>query len=147
MKRLLALTAFATLASASLAGGPGWHTSYDKAIAESKKTGKPILADFTGSDWCYWCKVLDKEVFETSEFKTWAKKNVVLLYLDYPQAKKLSPELTKQNEKLAEKFKIRGYPTVLVINSKGAEIGKLGYMEGGPKKWIAEAEKSVKKAK
>lgn len=145
MKRFLALAAFATLASLTLAGGPGWLTSYDEAIKESKKTGKPILADFTGSDWCYWCKRLDKEVFETAEFKTWAKQNVVLLYLDFPQKTKLSAKLTEQNSKLAEKFKIRGYPTVLVIDSKGTKKGELGYMEGGPSKWTAEANKFVKK--
>lgn len=103
------------------------------------------MADFTGSDWCHWCKVLDSEVFATKEFKTWAAKNVVLLTLDYPQATKQDPKLKKQNAELAEKFKIRGYPTVLIINSKGAKVGELGYAKGGPKAWIPMAEAAMKK--
>ncbi len=66
-----------------------WLDSYEEAAKISKETNKPILANFTGSDWCRWCKVLDKEVFRTDEFKTWASENVVLLELDFPKKKKL----------------------------------------------------------
>ena len=58
-----------------------WHDSYESAIEESQKTGKPILADFTGSDWCHWCVKLKTDVFETETFQNWAQDNVVLLEL------------------------------------------------------------------
>jgi thiol:disulfide interchange protein len=56
-----------------------WYEKLDDAVAASAKSGKPILADFTGSDWCHWCKLLKAEVFDTPEFATWAAKTVVLL--------------------------------------------------------------------
>ena len=58
-----------------------WNTDIVKATAESKKSKKPILLFFTGSDWCGWCIKLQKEVFTTDTFKKWAKENVVLLEL------------------------------------------------------------------
>ena len=41
----------------------GWEVNLDAAQAISIKTGKPILANFTGTDWCGWCIRLKKEVF------------------------------------------------------------------------------------
>ena len=79
MKKILVLVAFVLSAITVSAQDGKWLDSFDEAIKESKKTGKPILANFTGSDWCGWCIRLDKEVFSKSEFKEWADKNVVLL--------------------------------------------------------------------
>ena len=84
------------------AGGQGWLTSYDDAVAQAEATGKPILADFTGSDWCGWCIKLDKEVFSTSAFKEWASENVILLVVDFPRSKTLPAKLKKQNQKLKQ---------------------------------------------
>lgn len=136
---LLSLSIAAAFGTAS----EGWLTSYAEATKQSKKTGKPILANFTGSDWCHWCIVLHKEVFAKKEFTDWAKKNVILLELDYPSRKKLAASLTKQNDDLARKYEIRGYPTVLFLKADGTKIGRGGYMEGGPKPWIQRAEKML----
>jgi thiol-disulfide isomerase/thioredoxin len=59
---------------------PRWNDSYAEAIARSKVTGKPILANFTGSDWCGHCRDLAEEVFDPAEFAAWAKENVVLWF-------------------------------------------------------------------
>jgi len=66
-----------------------WYSDFDEAAKISKKTNKPILANFTGSDWCGWCIRLDKEVFSKKEFQKWADENVVLLTVDFPRRKKL----------------------------------------------------------
>lgn len=131
------------LGMAVSASAADWMTDYNKALALSKKTGKPILADFTGSDWCGWCIKLKQEVFSKPEFNTWAKKNVILLELDYPR--KAQPAALKaQNAKLAEKYQIQGYPTILFLGSKGQVIGKYGYDRGGPSVWTANASKMLK---
>ncbi len=122
-----------------------WLTSWDEAAKQSKKSGKPILIDFTGSDWCGWCIKLKKEVFDTPEFAAWAKKNVVLLEIDFPQNKPQSAELKKQNEALSEKYGIEGYPTILFVNAKGEKLGQYGYDKGGPSVWTKNAEKMLKK--
>jgi peroxiredoxin len=123
----------------------GWLTSFSEAQKLAKKSKKPILMDFTGSDWCGWCVKLKKEVFDHDEFKTWAAKNVVLLELDFPKQKELSDELKKQNAELKEKYPIRGYPTIVIVGADGDEIGRLGYEKGGPEAWIKAAEKAMKK--
>ena len=116
--------------------GLTWHTDVMKANEVSKATNKPIFAFFTGSDWCGWCKKLQADVFSKSEFIQWAKKNVVLLELDFPRGKTLSPELQQQNNSLQQTFQVRGYPTIWIFNlNKSADgqkfdidsFGSLGY--------------------
>ncbi len=116
-----------------------WHDSYESAIEESLKTGKPILADFTGSDWCHWCVKLKTDVFETETFKNWAQDNVVLLELDFPKRGLQAPKIKQQNQELANRFQIQSYPTVLFLDSKGGKIGTLGYLKD-PEIWITQAE-------
>jgi len=146
MRRLLLLPLACGLAFAA-SGSDNWQTDFKKAAAESKKTGKPILVDFTGSDWCGWCKKLDAEVFSTKDFQKWAKDNVVLLQLDFPRHKKLDAKLAKQNEELRGKYKVTGYPTILFLDHEGNELGRSGYLEGGPEKWIESATSILAKAK
>lgn len=141
--RFLVVSAIA-LATAVTATAADWMTDYSKAIALSKKTGKPILADFTGSDWCGWCIRLKKEVFSMPEFDAWAKKNVILLELDYPRSKPQTAAVKKQNDILATKYKIEGYPTILFLGSKGQVLGQYGYDRGGPKVWTSNAAKMLK---
>ncbi len=102
----------------------GWLINLEEAYAISQKTGKPIMANFTGSDWCGWCKKLTKSVFVHKEFKDWADKNVVLLELDYPRRKQLPADLKQQNSGLQRAFGIRGYPTVWVFQLEKDPTGK-----------------------
>jgi protein disulfide-isomerase len=120
---------------------PGWFTSYELAQKEALSKNRLLLMDFTGSDWCGWCIMLDKEVFSKPEFKEYASKNLVLLELDFPRSKKMPPETAKQNERLAVKYGIQGFPTVVVFDSSGKPLGALGYQEGGPQAFIAQLEK------
>ncbi len=119
-----------------------WHTNFAEAMALSNSNNKPIFAFFTGSDWCGWCKKLQREVFYKEAFKTWANENVILLELDFPRRTKLDPTLAQQNASLAQALKIRGYPTVWLLNAEqNAEtkninlntLGALGYPSGAVK--------------
>lgn len=104
----------------------GWMVSVEKAQAASLKTGKPIMANFTGSDWCGWCKRLTANVFSKPEFKKWAEKNVVLLELDFPRGTKLPQGIQQQNYSLQKAFSVTGYPTVWVFYLKeNAETGQM----------------------
>ena len=130
----------------------GWLINFDKAAELSMKTGKPILANFTGSDWCGWCIRLKKEVFVTPSFKKWAKENVILLELDYPRRTPQTEEIKKQNQELQQFFKVRGYPTLHMFNVGIVEgktqitaLGKMCYIAGGPTHWIANANNYLKK--
>ena len=129
----------------SLAFAGEWLTNYDQALSQAKSQNKQLLMDFTGSDWCGWCIKLDKEVFLLPEFKSYADQNLVLLQVDFPRQKTLPQSEKDQNSQLAVKFKVEGYPTIVVLNPDGSKAGELGYVEGGPKAFIATLAKEAPK--
>ncbi len=113
-----------------------WNQDYASASAEAKKSGKLLLIDFSGSDWCPWCIKLDKEVFNQPAFKKYAKGNLVLMLADFPRKKKLPEAVKKQNETLAQKFNIEGFPTVVLLDASGKTIAVTGYQPGGAKAYV-----------
>lgn len=155
---ILGLASFGLAATASIsfaqaapaAAEPGqaglkWLDNSQEVLELAKKEGKPILIDFTGSDWCGWCIRLKKEVFNTPEFEAFAKDNLVLQMADFPKSIPQSNELKTQNRALAEKYGIQGFPTLIILDSEGKQIGQMGYMRGGPKPFIAQLQKVIGK--
>jgi thioredoxin-related protein len=149
MKKFVILFLF-TLATVTVQAQDGlkWHTDMAEAVKLSKKSKKPLFIFFTGSDWCGWCMRLQKEVLKTPEFEAWAKKNVILVELDFPKKNLQTDEVKKQNAELVQSFGVRGYPTVWftdAVKGKDGKInftpyGSIGYVAGGPAKWIEGAE-------
>lgn len=130
-----------TEATPSTQAKPGWITSYEQGQQEAKASAKLVLLDFTGSDWCGWCKLLDKEVFSQPEFKEYASKNLVLVEVDFPRLKQIANATRAQNERLAIKYQVQGFPTIIVLNGDGKKLAEFGYMQGGPEAFIAQLEK------
>ncbi len=129
-----------------------WNNNLNKAMEISKKTKKPLLLFFTGSDWCGWCIRLQTEVFKKPEFAAWAKENVVLVEVDFPRRTALSAELTAQNNELQQFFAVQGYPTVWFVNASKVDgktnfdkLGSTGYLAGGPAAWLDVANGIIKK--
>jgi protein disulfide-isomerase len=148
MKPLILKSIAVLAATCSLAlAGDGWGEDFEAAKAAAAKDTKPILVDFTGSDWCGWCIKLDKEVFSKKEFKDYAKDNLILLSLDFPHEKKQSSKLKKQNEALSKKFGVEGFPTVLLLDAEGKKIAETGYQEGGAAKYVEHLKGLLAKAK
>ena len=115
----------------------GWKTDYAAALEQAAKENKMVLLDFTGSDWCGWCIKLQKDTFSKSEFKKFAEQSPVLVELDFPRGKAQSDELKKQNEDLAEKFGVQGFPTLVLLDPLGKEAARnIGYLQGGPDAFI-----------
>jgi len=115
----------------------GWNTDYNAALASAANEQRNVFLFFTGSDWCGWCKKLDREILSTPEFAAYADAKLVLVELDFPRQKEQPAAVKSQNQQLQRQFGIDGYPTVIVLNSKGQPVGKLGYQEGGPEPFIA----------
>ena len=111
-------------------------TDFEAAKVKAKAENKPMLLDFTGSDWCGWCIKLDKEVFSEAAFKDYAAAELVLVELDFPRTKEQSAELKAQNEALAKQYGVRGFPTILVLSPDGTLIEKTGYQRGGPEAYV-----------
>lgn len=103
----------------------GWLDNFDEAEKLAKEKELPIVMLFTGSDWCPYCIKLKKEAIDTAKFKKEAPEKFVLLYLDFPRREKLPKNIQRQNEKLSDKYKVRGFPTTVVVNAKGKELGRL----------------------
>ena len=146
MKKLLLAALAITVIWQANAAENAWLTDLPKAQAQAKAENKIVLLDFTGSDWCGWCIKFRKEVLDTTQFQGYADKHVVLVELDYPRHKEQSGDLKKANAALKNKYKVTGFPTLVVLDQDGREIGRqVGFDEGGPKAFIAKLEGYQKK--
>jgi thioredoxin-related protein len=127
----------------------GWIADFDEAVKIAKAEKKDLFVDFTGSDWCGWCKKLDGEVFSHEEFLTAAKKSFVLVALDFPrdEAVKAKVPNPKRNEELQKKYGIEGFPTLLLMTAEGEVFGQMGYMAGGPAAFVPAMDELVKTGK
>lgn len=104
----------------------GWHVQLSDAYQESVQTGKPIMAYFTGSDWCPPCRRFSAAVINQPAFNNWAKDKVVLLELDNPRRKEVPQEIREQNQNLRQAFQVTGVPTVWVFNlSQNSQSGEM----------------------
>jgi protein disulfide-isomerase len=114
-----------------------WRTDFAQASQEAAQQHKYMLLDFTGSDWCPWCIKMDKEVFSQSQFSTFALKNLILVKLDFPRKAPQSPAEKSQNQDLAKKYAIEGFPTYILLDSNGKEVRRqVGYLQGGATAFI-----------
>ena len=107
-----------------------WVATYKEALKKSKKENKPVLMYFTGSDWCGPCKILDKDLFHTEKFKALADKDLVLLEVDIPRRTDIiSADKMNENLYLQSKYKVRAFPTLMMVNHRGKKIAeKKGYV-------------------
>lgn len=116
-----------------------WLTNFEEAKTQATNQNKNILLVFQGSDWCIPCLKLNKGILSTPEFQKLSKENYILLQVDFPRKKanKLSKTLTEQNNKLASIYNQQGYfPLVVVLDAKGAILGKLGYEKLSPENYF-----------
>jgi len=120
----------------SVMAGGLWETDFEKAADAAKASHRYMLLDFSGSDWCGWCVRLDEEVFSRKDFKDYAKENLVCVLLDFPRRKSLKKSLKEQNQQLAAKYGIRGYPSVVILSPEGDKVGRTGYRKGGAEEYV-----------
>jgi thiol-disulfide isomerase/thioredoxin len=124
--------------SAGQASGLSWGTDLPVALNQARSENKLVLIDFTGSDWCGWCIKFDHDVLSTDKFASYAKSKIVLVKLDFPRHKKQDAALKQANQQLSQRFGVDGFPTFVLLNSAGRELGRqTGYLRGGPDAFIA----------
>jgi thiol-disulfide isomerase/thioredoxin len=127
-------------------GMDGWLSDLGAAQAQAKATNRPIVAVFSGSDWCKPCIMYEQEVFAKPEFAAYAKNRLVLAHFDFPRLKKNQPSAAqlKLNEAAAEQLNREGdYPLAVVIAPDGKVLAKTGYIAGGPAAFEAYLKKVV----
>jgi protein disulfide-isomerase len=132
LNRKFCLTFILICLTTGVFAAAGWETDYEKAVARAKAENKPVLLDFNGSDWCGPCIELRKRVFTSRDFTAYAAKNLILVDIDYPQRKKQSAELKKQNEKLSRQYGIdeKGFPTIVLLDPAGKVLREFTGYEG-----------------
>lgn len=113
-----------------------WLTTFEEGKKAATASGKTLLVNFTGSDWCHWCIQLKEEVFAEEAFQAAADK-YVLVELDFPEAEDLiTPEQRGKNEAFAQSLGVAGFPTVILFDAKGRPFARTGYQEGGPEVYL-----------
>ena len=136
----------ATPAAPAANAPAGWLTDLDAAKAAAKTANRPILAVFSGSDWCKPCIMYEQEVFAKPEFMAYAKDKLVLAHFDFPRLKKnqLPAAQQKTNDAAAAQLNREGdFPLAVVISPEGKVLAKTGYIAGGPAAFEAYLKKVV----
>lgn len=95
--------------TAAAGGDLNWVTDYDKALAEAKASGKPVMIDFFAT-WCGPCKMLDKHTYTDAKVVE-QSRSLVAVRID-----------VDQNQKLAQKYRVESIPTIVFLNSQGKEV-------------------------
>jgi thioredoxin-related protein len=116
-----------------------WKSNFEEAKAEAIKQEKNILLVFSGSDWCAPCIKLDKNIWQSEEFKKYSDQNYILYKADFPKKKanQLSDTLKNQNNALAEKYNQNGnYPLVVLLDKNGKVLGMTGYKNVSPNDYL-----------
>lgn len=117
-----------------------WTVDYKAALADAKATGKDVLLDFTGSDWCTICVVLKKEVFDQKIFDDGVRGKWALVKLDFPHNKEgMSQATLEQNDQLAKEYlleEMQGFPTIFLTDADGKPFAVTGYLPGGPQNYV-----------
>ena len=119
-----------------------WETDFEKAKEIAQAAEKPILINFSANEWCGWCQKIDREILHTEEFKSWASKNVILFNIDTPRNYQNEPP---ENYEIKNQYSIRSFPSIVLIEPNGKELGRLGYSKVTPKVYTKEIEKIIAK--
>jgi thiol-disulfide isomerase/thioredoxin len=126
-------------AAAAPAGEPAWLYNLSILLKQAQSENKLVLLDFTGSDWCPWCIKFDQDVLSTDKFMAYAGQKLKFVKVDFPRHTPQSDDLKQANAALAKQFAVDGFPTYVLLNSDGRELGRqVGYLNGGPDAFISE---------
>lgn len=108
-----------------------WMPSLGAAQELAAREERFVMLYFTGSDWCSWCHKLDREVLKYDLFHSFAGDYLAAVKVDFPKAPIISEAQYRANMALAEKYQVKGYPTLLFLDTDGREVHRRGYFEGG----------------
>ncbi len=137
MKRLFLSVFFLLLVLPSIA--QEWQTDLTTSKKLASEHDLPIILVFQGSDWCAPCIKLDREIWSSDAFKSYARDHFVMLKADFPKKKgnALTIEQKEKNKALAEQYNQNGYfPYVVVMNKDGKVMGTTSYKKMDPKEYI-----------
>lgn len=129
-KLLLAAVAALMFTGAAVAQTGGAIFITDKPFAEvqkaSEKAGKPIFLDIY-TTWCGPCKYLTNNIFPSKIVGDYMNATFVNTKFDAEKG---------EGTELAKKYAVKGYPTMLILNNKGEELGRLVGSSRTPEEFV-----------
>lgn len=110
------------------AGAVEWLTNVEQAQKLAAEQGKAVLVDFTGTDWCVYCREMHAKVLDTPEFEAYAAPKFICVEMDLPHKPLLPKAQLEYNRGIVKRYGVTGYPTLLVLNTAGEVTG--GFIGG-----------------
>lgn len=118
-----------------VAEGPFWYSDYEAAEKVAVEKNMPLFLFFSGSDWCPWCRKLEKRILEKPAFYKELEGKVVFVLVDFPMKSTLVECVMEQNQNLMKKYNVEGFPTIVLVDPEKGVITKMGYLPLGPKEY------------
>ena len=119
MKQIITVIAVGLIATGAWAKDIDWQKNYDEAVAKAKKDKKLVMVDVY-TDWCGWCKKLDKDVYSNNDVQEQLGKSFVAL--------KINPEENSKNAALVRQFGSHGFPHIVFLDAEGKKVAEqVGY--------------------
>jgi thioredoxin-related protein len=113
-----ASTSASTTTSARTASAPSWR-AWDAGLAEAAKTGRPVLVDVY-TDWCGWCKRMDRDVYSKPEMVDYLSHNWVVVRINAEANTLVHYQGHETTEAaIAQQFGINSYPTTMMLKPSG----------------------------
>lgn len=125
----------------------GWFCDYDDVMEKAQQTGKAVAVFFHSSDNDN-SRKFKTERMENNKFKNKMRDRLLVLYMDYPNNADTSKdkryrEQVQHNTRIAEKFHVSNYPTVIILDSTGKEIGRLDSNSNSVTTFVEKADRII----
>jgi thiol:disulfide interchange protein len=128
-RRTPTLTTEDVIAKKSPSGGAGkseyaggaisWQRRMDSAMQQAQASNGVIIVDVY-TDWCGWCKKMDSDIYNSPTVAALSRRDVFV---------KLDAEDNGEGEAFAKRMRVTGYPTTIILNSRGEVLQKAaGYL-------------------
>jgi len=119
---LATLAALLSLAAPVFAAEGAEWLEWNQGLAEAKSKDKPVLVDVY-TDWCGWCRRMDREVYSRADVRASLAKRFVTVKLNAEAddaASYRGKDFTSRS--LASGFRVTGYPTTVFLRANGDHI-------------------------
>ena len=125
-----------------------WENDLKIAKKHSNSKNLAILLFFRIPDHNTSYHNIDKSIFNTDEFVSYATENLIMVRADFPSKKKnaLSDMQQAKNDLLADIYNHRGiFPYAVILDSNGVALGKIAYLQTSVGEIIERIESYIKR--
>ena len=134
MKRILLIAAIGLLAAIAapapgVAGDAGSWLNWDSGLRQARSQKRPVLVDVY-TDWCGWCKRMDREVYSRRDVQDYLSRRFVTVRLNAESNEAANFDGKAYTARtLAARFGVTGYPTTIFLSARGGHLGSVpGYL-------------------